>query len=141
MPRFRKREEELLTHFDKWMYVLKHLHRLREKPEWLQGEIFEKLFSEAELAKLTPEEMNRYEESLKVYRDNKNAMDYAVKVAAEEAMQQGIQRGMQQGLQQGQQQGRLAERIEVAREMKTDNMPVEQIMKITKLSREEIEKL
>ena len=129
MPRFRKREAELLTHFDKWMYVLKHLHRLREKPEWLQGKIFEKLFSEAALANLTPEDMNRYEESLKVYRDNKNAMDYAVKVAAQEAMQQGMQ------------QGRLAERIEVAREMKAMNMPVELIRDITKLSREEFEEL
>lgn len=78
-----------------------------------------------------PSQDDLYHLSLKACRDNKNAMDYAVKVAAGEAMQQGIQRGMQQG--------RLAERIEVAREMK--NMTVELIMDITKLSREEIEKL
>jgi predicted transposase/invertase (TIGR01784 family) len=125
MPRFKKREEELLTHFDKWMYVLKHLPRLQEKPQWLQEKVFEKLFSEAELAKLTPEDMNRYEESLKVYRDNKNAMDYAVKIAAEAAKREG----------------RLEERIELARKMKTKHMPVEQIMELTGFTRAEIEKL
>ena len=77
--------------------------------------------SEAELANLTPEEMNRYEESLKVYRDNKNAMDYAVKVAAEEAT--------------------LTAHIAVARKMKARNVPVEQIAEFTGLTREEIEKL
>jgi predicted transposase/invertase (TIGR01784 family) len=98
MPRFKKREEELLTHFDKWLYVLKHLPRLQEKPQRLQEKVFEKLFSEAELAKLTPEDMNRYEESLKIYRDNKNTMDYAIKIAAEEARQEALQQGLQQGL-------------------------------------------
>jgi predicted transposase/invertase (TIGR01784 family) len=133
MPRFRKQEEELLTHFDKWMYVLKHLSRLQEKPQWLQEKVFEKLFSEAELAKLTPEDMNRYQESLKVYRDNKNAMDYAIKIAAEAAKQEGWQ--------EGRQEGRQEERIELARKMKTKNMAVEQIIEITGLTRAEIEKL
>jgi predicted nucleotidyltransferase len=66
MPRFKKSEEELLTHFDKWLYVLKHLHKLQDIPEKLRGKIFEKLFSQAEIAKLNPEEMRTYDESLKV---------------------------------------------------------------------------
>jgi hypothetical protein len=49
----------------------------------LQEEVFAKLFNEAELAKLSPEEMRSYDESLKVYWDNKNTMDYAIKTATE----------------------------------------------------------
>lgn len=32
MPKFSKAEDELISQFDKWMYVLKNLHRLQDKP-------------------------------------------------------------------------------------------------------------
>ncbi len=44
MPKFTKPLEELETHFDKWLYVFKNLHRLQEIPPKLQEEIFLKLF-------------------------------------------------------------------------------------------------
>ena len=62
-----------------------------------------------------------YDTSLKRKWDNKAVLDYAVNEAAKEAKQ--------------------AEKMEIAREMKKDNLPVEQIAKFTKLSIEEIEKL
>jgi hypothetical protein len=31
MPKFKKGEEDLVTHFDKWMYVLKNLSKIRGK--------------------------------------------------------------------------------------------------------------
>jgi predicted transposase/invertase (TIGR01784 family) len=133
MPRFRKKEEELQTQFDKWMYVLKNLPRLQERPKRLQEKVFEKLFSEAELAKLTPEEMRSYDESLKVYRDNKNTMDYAIKLAAEE--------GRQEGRLEGRQEGKMEERLEIARALKKNNIPLDIIIKSTGLSKEQIEKL
>lgn len=133
MPRFKKREDELLTHFDKWMYVLKNLPKLQERPVKLQEKVFEKLFSEAELAKLTPEDMRTYEESLKVYRDNKNAMDYAIEIATEAARQEGIQKGRQEGKQEG--------ILLVAKELKRNGLPIDLIEKSTGLTKEQIEKL
>ncbi len=70
VPNFKKEEDELVTLFDKWMFILRNLHRLQQRPVKLQEKVFEKLFKQAEIAKLTPEEMKTYEESLKVYRDN-----------------------------------------------------------------------
>ena len=52
MPRFKKAENELISQFDKWMYVLKNLHHLQSRPVKLQEKVFEKLFSQAEVAKL-----------------------------------------------------------------------------------------
>lgn len=113
MPKFRKEEEDLVTHFDKWMYVLKNLHHLQDKPVKLQERIFEKLFSEAEIAKLKPEDMKAYEESLKVYRDNYSIIETAKK----------------------------EREIEIAKLMKKYGDSVEKISAITGLSKEEIEKL
>ena len=125
MPRFRKTERELVTHFDKWLYVLKNLANLQERPQRLREKVFEKLFAEAQLAKLTSQEMNTYQESLKVYRDNKNAVDYAIKTAAEEARNEG----------------RVEERIEVARRLKQKGVDIEMIADTTGLTKEQVEKL
>lgn len=77
MPNFNKSEEELETRFDKWLYILKNLPKLHNRPAKLQERVFEKLFSVAEIAKFSPVEIDAYEESLKVYRDLKNALQTA----------------------------------------------------------------
>ncbi len=71
MPKFRKTADELVTMFDKWMFVLRNLSNLLERPAALQERIFEKLFRTAEIARFTPRQADEYEESLKVYRDLK----------------------------------------------------------------------
>lgn len=75
MPNFTKTEDELETTYDKWLYVLKNLATLTDRPNKLQEKIFQRLFETAEIAKFTPEEKGQYEESLKSYRDLKNVLD------------------------------------------------------------------
>jgi predicted transposase/invertase (TIGR01784 family) len=77
LPNFNKTEDELVTKFDKWLYIFKNLQRLHDRPAKLQERVFEKLFSIAEIAKITAGEKMAYEESLKVYRDLKNSFDTA----------------------------------------------------------------
>jgi len=45
MPKFKKEVDELESHFEKWMYVLKNLKRLDKIPDSLQERIFERMFS------------------------------------------------------------------------------------------------
>ncbi len=129
LPKFRKTEEQLVTHFDKWLYVLNNLPALQEIPATLREGIFVKLFNQAEIAKLSPEDMRTYEQSLKVYRDNQNTMDYAIETAEEKGMQKGLQKGLQMAM------------VKVAREMKSDGFSFEKIARFTGLTREEIESL
>jgi predicted transposase/invertase (TIGR01784 family) len=117
MPKFRKGEGELVTHFDKWMYVLKNLPKLQARPAKLQEKVFDRLFTQAEVAKLTPEDMRTYEESLKTYRDNYSVLETAKK------------------------EGRQEERIEIAKELKKLGVSIELIKKSTGLAKEQIEKL
>jgi predicted transposase/invertase (TIGR01784 family) len=119
VPRFKKEEEDLVTHFDKWMYVLKNLHRLQDIPKKLQEKIFKKLFQQAEIAQLTPEEMKTYEEMrikhlcLKSYWDNYSILETAKK----------------------------EKEIEIARRLKKKGVDIEVIAEVTDLTKEEIEKL
>jgi predicted transposase/invertase (TIGR01784 family) len=121
IPKFKKGEDELASLFDKWLYVLKNLSEFKEKPKKLQEKIFEKLFEEAEIAKLKPEDMRKYEESLKTYRDNNNTLEYAKKESKAE--------------------GREEEKIEIAKMLKKNGVSDELIAKSTGLTQEQIEKL
>ncbi len=105
MPNFTKTEEELVTTYDKWLYVLKNLPRLANRPEKLQEKIFERLFEAAEIAKFTPVEREIYEESVKVYRDLKNVIDTAVREGIEEGMEKGMEKGMKKGMKKGMEKG------------------------------------
>lgn len=110
MPKFNKREEELDGMFEKWLFVLRNLSRLMERPKALQERVFTKLFDAAEIAKFTKEQYEAYEESLKVYRDWQNTIATAE--------HKGEEKGLEKGLKQGRAEGRAEERIENARNFK-----------------------
>ncbi|MCW3808014.1 Rpn family recombination-promoting nuclease/putative transposase [Plebeiibacterium marinum] len=77
MPKFNKSIDELESHYDKWLYVIKNLHKLDRLPEKLKERVFERVFEVAEIAKFSHEEYLSYEDSLKYYRDLKNSLDTA----------------------------------------------------------------
>lgn len=53
----------------------------------------------------------------------------------------GKEEGMKKGLQEGLHEGKISEKKDIAKKMLEIGMDIEQIMKITDLSKEEIEKL
>jgi flagellar biosynthesis/type III secretory pathway protein FliH len=105
MPKFTKEVDELKTHFEKWMYVLKNLKRLDNLPDKLRESIFEKMFTAAEVAKLTPEEYRSYVDNLNSYRDIKNCMDYAKKEGEAKGLAKGLAKGEAKGLAKGEARG------------------------------------
>jgi len=94
MPKFNKSIDELETHFDKWLYVLKNLHKLNRLPEKLKEQVFEKVFEVAEIAKFSREEYISYEDSLKYYRDLKNSLDTAQEEKAIEIAKNSMRIGL-----------------------------------------------
>jgi predicted transposase/invertase (TIGR01784 family) len=69
LPRFKKKENELKTPVEEWMFILKNMAKLNDLPEALRIPIFEKMFLKAEVANLSPEDRKIYDESLKRYKD------------------------------------------------------------------------
>lgn len=137
MPKFTKTETELVTLFDKWMYVLKNLPRLMERPVALQERIFERVFRMAEIAKFNKNELVEYEESLKVFRDLNNVINTA-KLKGET---QGEARGRAEGRVEGRVEGERKKAREIARNLKLNGLSAENIAKFTGLTLEEISEL
>ena len=125
IAKFDKTEDELVTLYDKWLYVLKNLSRLDKRPAALKEKIFSKLFGEAEIAKFTPTELKEYEDSLKAYRDVKNSIDTA----------------LEKGREEGREEGKNLKAIQIAKKMLAAGMDIDTVIKMTDLSKSEIEKL
>ena len=157
MPKFKKTEDELETLFDKWLYALKNLPRLLERPAALQERIFKKFFDVAQTANLSKEEYAKYFESEKNYYD----LDGAFRTASQKGFTRGVKKGMAEGRAEGRAEG-LAEGMEKgikkgkaegraegiedtkrenALRMKADGMSSELIAKYTGLDIETINKL
>ena len=134
MPKFRKTEAELVTLFDKWLFALKHLPRLLERPAALQERIFKKFFDVAQVANLRDEEYAKYLESEKIYYDLDGAFRTADNNGFTRGMAKGMAKGKAEGMKEGMAKGKEAANIENARRMKADNMPVELIAKYTGLT-------
>ena len=161
IAKFNKTEEELDTLYDKWLYVLKNLSRLDERPSALKEKVFTKLFEEAEIAKFTPTELKEYEDSLKAYRDVKNSIDTALEKGREEGMAKGMEKGMAKGLEKGREEGMAKgmekglakglekgreegmekEKLSTARRLLSMGLSEEQVSTATELPLEEIQKL
>ncbi|MCQ2974904.1 MAG: Rpn family recombination-promoting nuclease/putative transposase [Bacteroidales bacterium] len=133
MPKFKKKEEELTNMIDKWLYAIKNLYHLMDRPKILREAIFKKLFNLAEISKYNSSELLAYRDSLKDYRDYYNTI-YSAKQEGEEI---GIEKGRRQGLEEG----KYNQAIQMAKMMKSEGEPLEKIFKYTGLSKDEIEKL
>lgn len=137
IAKFNKSIDELETNFDKWLYVLRNLSRLDNQPEYLKTAVFNRLFKAAEIAHFTKTELREYEDSLKAYRDIKNSLD----TAKEEGRAEGLEEGMVKGRAEGLLEGEQKRTKEIAAKMKAAGMSVSDIIQMTGMSADEIDKL
>ena len=142
MPKFNKTEDQLETMMDKWLYVLRNLSKLMERPAALQERVFNRLFEQAEIARFSKDELFDYEESLQVYRDLLNVVNSAeqkgIKKGFVKGKAEGLEEGIAKGKAEGLEEGILKGKLEMAVRMKKEGLDSSLISKITGLSIEEI---
>ena len=157
MPKFNKSEQELETMFDKWMFVLRNLSNLLERPIALQERVFKNLFDAAEIAAFTPQKRSEYWESLKNYRDWKNVLDTNMRKSyikghelgrakgrAEgraEGIAEGRAEGRAEGIAEGRAEGEKRSSMATAKRMKQKGYSAEDIADMTGLSVEIVKAL
>ena len=137
LERFGKSEDGLETMLDKWMYVLKNLSRLTERPVELQERIFRRLFEAARIAAFTREELDEYTNDMMTENDRRNAIDYARKQGRAEGRTEGVIAGRAEGRAEGEMVGKLS----VARRMLAAGLDPKMISEMTGLTEPEIRRL
>ena len=122
VAKFDKREDELETDLDKWLYLLKNMSTLLERPAALRDRVFGRLFDVAEYARLDDEERKNYVNAMNTARDTYNQIAYALK----------------KGHQEGREEGREEKAYEIARKMIAKGLDVDTIADLTGLTMDEI---
>ena len=153
MPKFTKTEEELVTMSDKWLYAIRHLPALWDRPKALREKIFEQFFSAAEIARFNTCEKIEYEESLKAFRDwysvlstaqNKGyseGLEKGIAEGMEKGMAEGMEKGMEKGMAEGMEKGEKNKALSIAQEMFADGVPLSTISRYTHLPLEILQQL
>ena len=116
--KFQKTAGELDNILEKWVYLLRNLKQLENRPKELQDRIFERFFKAAEIAKMTQKEQQNYRESIM----NENDWHNAIKFAEYKAELKGKAEG----------------KAEVAKSLLSLNVPAATIAKATGFSEEQI---
>ena len=137
LPSFKKEESECETDFERWIYVLKNMETLQRLPFKARNAVFKKLEEIVDIASMSKEERMKYDESIKVYRDQLAVMEFERNKGLAEGRAEGLAKGKAEGRAEG-----LAEGKEnVACNLKRMGMDVETIVKATGLDPDVIEGL
>lgn len=132
LPRFNKTEQECVSDYDQWIYILKNMETMTTMPFMDRNEVFAQLEQRAATARLSKEDRVEYEAELKTFRDYYCEVDFA--------KEKGFAEGRAEGREQGRAEGRAEGVYAVAKNLKQMGMTIEQISQATGLTIEEIEK-
>lgn len=133
LPSFLKEEEECETDFERWIYVLKNMETLKRMPFKAQKSVFDELEKIVDISALSKEERMKYDESIKIYRDNLAIASGQRKLGHKEGYEEGIEKGIEEGKEE--------RNREIALNLKSIGLSPEQIMQATGLSLAEINDL
>ena len=133
MRNFTKREDELQTHMDKWLFVLRNLGRLTRRPKALQDRIFKKIFTIAKISAMDTKEYSAYQQSLKAYWDLTSSIQSSFEL--------GLERGMEQGMERGLEKGRISERTNLVQRLHQKGISGADIADLTGLPEVEIKRI
>lgn len=125
LPNHRAMDDPEATRLDRFCYYLRTMASLRARPESSGDELIELLLDSADFTKFTPEERVKYQYDMTTERDRRNQEAFKVNKALEE----------------GRAEGRQERNLEIAKSMLAKGYAAEDIVDITGLSIDAIEKL
>ena len=102
-------------------------------PFQARNAVFKKLSEITDIAALSKDEREKYDESLKVMRDYHATLEGAALLGRREGLEEGRAEGRAKGLAEG--------RAETAKMMLEDGEPISKIMRYTGLTQEQIDTL
>jgi predicted transposase/invertase (TIGR01784 family) len=121
LPKFKKKEHELVTPTDKWTYFIKNSENLKVIPDYVDEEGLLTAFQEAEKYNWKKEELIAYDNASMRIQDIRGEKE----LAREEALAEGLQQGIEQGIERGENN--------LIIEMHKEGLSAETIAQLTKI--------
>ena len=128
---------------------MKNMEKLQRLPFKARKAVFEKLEQIVDIAAMSKEDRMKYDESIKVYRDQLVTMEYERQKGKAEGFAEGkaegeatgFAKGKAEGKAEGREEGKEAERLRNARGMKAAGIAPDLIAQIMELPLETVEGL
>jgi predicted transposase/invertase (TIGR01784 family) len=117
LPKFKLQLNELKSNIEQWIYFIKNAENLEVIPENIEDEGLKEAYKEADKHSWTKQELQDYDKIFIRERDEIGRVELAVK------------------------RGKIEEKIELAKNLKKDNVTIEKIIIYTGLTKQEIENL
>jgi predicted transposase/invertase (TIGR01784 family) len=130
LPKFKKTEDKLECVADKWIYSLKNMERLPERPEKLNEKIFDELYENAKINKLKTEDMKAYSKSILEYDDVISSLRFVEERTRKETREETRR--------ETREETRKEDLIKFVRNCHKYNMDIEQIAALTDLTEIEV---
>lgn len=145
VPRISDTFEECNSLAEKWMWGLKNISKMKNKPLRELKEEFQRISELADMASLSEKERRYYQCEEKRLRDYINSVESSTRQGAEEGFRKGMEEGKKEGLEEGiakgEKKGREEEKKIMAKSLKESGVSIEVISKSSGLSIEEIKNL
>ena len=130
LQKFRKDFDECEDMCEKWLYSIRNMHLLKERPAGVEGTELEELYDEAHYAAWSADKRSLYER----YIMNRNDIENIIC----EHYEDGFAAGREEGREEGIQSGVRSSRMEMARKLYGRGMSVTEISELTSLSEEDV---
>ncbi len=132
-----KLEGECDNNFERWIYILKNMEKLKEIPYKEVNDMWADFEIVADTGSMSREERRDYESSLNSYRVLLSAFEQT----AAEWHQHGYTEGHEQGLAEGRAEGRAEALLSTVRNMRVLGLSDETICEVTGLTIEQLQKI
>lgn len=138
LQKFRKDFDECEDMCEKWLYSIRNMHLLKERPAGVEGTELEELYDEAHYAAWSADKRSLYER----YIMNKNDYENILCEHYEDGFAAGRTEGRAEGRAEGREEGILSgvrsSRMEMARKLYSRGMSVTEISELTSLTEDEV---
>ena len=143
LTNFAKEEDDLQNDLERWFYVLKNMARMDKLPVYLRKPVFQRLFDIAEYSKLSKEEKDMYDASLKRKWDAESVRLTAERMGMEKGrLEERIKAEKRLAQERAKAEAkRKADDIARAKKMLASGLTIELISDILGIPKEEIEAL
>ena len=141
MPKVGKASLDMGRPLDRWLQALYGLWAGNDCPDELDEPVFQKLYKQAEYARLNSDQQLTYIRSRKYCLDTYNEIKGGRILGRMEGREEGLKEGREEGLKEGREEGREERTMEIARRMKGLGIDKETILKSVEITEEEFENL
>ncbi|MEM7175289.1 MAG: Rpn family recombination-promoting nuclease/putative transposase [Chlamydiota bacterium] len=141
LPKFTKKEDELTTIQDKWIYFFKNWSKAREVPSQVNEPELVEAYKTMEEYNWSREELNAYVKANLAFTEEKEARRIEREEGREEGRKEGRKEGREEGREEGRKEGREEEKVALVRKLLKRSRPVKEISEDTGLSIKKIQAL